>query len=210
MATNYLNDTFKTNIVINKVDLSFLGSIELKDIEIKDHHLDSLINVRSLSTSIFSYREILQNKLEFDDIYLEGVNFIIRTYEGEDDSAFAIFTDKFDDGNEDDSPSGFLLTSAVIHLENTNLIIYDENVIGEKAVTFKNINGDIYNFEVLGPNIYGNIKELNFVENHGIEVQNLTSDFTYTQEEMKLLNTILKTETSSVLTDIIFHRKRWS
>jgi hypothetical protein len=206
MATNYLNDTFKTNIVINKVDLSFLGSIKLKEIEIKDHHLDSLINVRSLTTSIFSYKEILQNRLEFDDIYLEGVNFIIKTYEGDDDSAFSIFTDKFDDENEDDSPSDFLLTSTVIHLVSTNLIIYDENVLGEKAVTFKNIKGDIYNFKILGPNIYGNIKELNFVENHGIEVQDLTSDFTYTQEEMKLLNTVLKTETSNVLTDIIFYR----
>ncbi len=206
MATNYLNDEFKTNIVIDKVDLSYLGSIQLKDISIKDHHQDSLINVRNLSTSIFSYRNILDNKLEFSDIDLEGVYFVIKTYEGEDDDSFSIFTDKFDDEDQDDSPSNFLLTSTVIHLNDANIRIIDENIKDEKEVWFKNIIGDVANFKIQGPNIYGNIQGLKFLENHHIQVENLTSDFTYTREEMKLLNTTMETATSKVLADIVFHR----
>lgn len=206
MATNYLNETYNTNIVIKKVDLSYLGSIQLKDIAIKDHHQDSLINVKNLSTSIFSYRNILDNKLEFEDIDLVGANLIIKTYEGEDNDSFSIFTDKFDDGKKNDKPSGFLLTSTSIHLSDANIKILDENEENNGLVYFKNINGDVNNFKVEGPNISGDIKKLNFVENHGIEVQNLTSNFTYTRQEMKLMNSILETETSKVLADIVFHR----
>jgi hypothetical protein len=80
IATNYLNDTYKTNIVVEKVGLTYLGNIDFKNIEILDHHQDSLINIKSLSASIFNYRNIIDNKLEFGDIDLDGVNFIIRTY----------------------------------------------------------------------------------------------------------------------------------
>lgn len=205
-ATNYLNDEFKTNIIIDKVDLSYLGSIQLKDISIKDHHQDSLINVQNLSTSIFSYRNILDNKLEFSDIELQGVYFVIKTYEGEENDSFSIFTDKFDDGNEDDNPSNFLLTSTAIHLNNANIRIVDENDKEGKEVWFKKIVGNVANFKIQGPNIYGNIKNLQFLENHHIQVENLTSNFTYTRQEMKLLNTILETKTSKILADIVFHR----
>ncbi|WP_156772391.1 translocation/assembly module TamB domain-containing protein [Urechidicola croceus] len=206
IATNYLNEEFKTNIVIKKVDLSYLGSIKLKQIEILDHHKDSMINVNSLTTSVFNYRNILKNRLEFGDIDLEGVNFIIKTYKGEQDDAFSVFTDKFDDGNEDDTPSDFLMTSTIVNLKNANFKIYDENDDNVKPLKFQKISGVVYNFKIEGPNIYGDIKGLTFVENHGVKVMSLDSDFSYTRDEMKLLNTKLNTETSNVSTDIIFFR----
>ena len=43
-ATKTINQDFGTDLIIKKVDLSFLGSIELKGIEIRDHHL-SLIHI---------------------------------------------------------------------------------------------------------------------------------------------------------------------
>ena len=206
MATNYLNDTYKTNITVDKVDLSYLRKIQLKDIEILDHHQDSLINVKNLSTSIFSYRNILDNKLEFGEIDLEGVNFLMRTYKGEATDSFSIFTAKFDDDNQDDSPSNFLLTSTSIHLSDAYFEIYDENKEDERPVTFKNVTGNVENFKIQGPNIYGDIKRLKFIENHSVKVENLTTNFTYTRQEMKLLNTTLETKTSKVLADIVFHR----
>ena len=85
-------------------------------------------------------------------------------------------------------------------------LFVDENEVDPKAVTFQNLNGNIHDFKIQGPNISGDIDGLQFVENHGIEVISLTSDFTFTKQEMKLLNTSLKTETSSVFMDLVFHR----
>ena len=206
MATNYLNDTYKTNIVVKKVDLSYLGNIEFKDVEILDHHEDSLINVNSLSTSIFNYKNILNNKLEFGELNLAGVNFIIRTYKGEDNDSFSIFTDKFEDEDEDDSPSNFLLTSSNVFLSNGNIKIIDDNEQDSKAITFNNLTGNILDFKIQGPNISGDIEGLQFIENHGVEVTSFNSEFAYTKEEMKLLNSSLKTDTSSLLMNLIFHR----
>lgn len=206
MATNYLNETYKTEITVDKVDLSYLGKIQLKDISILDHHQDSMINVRNLSTSIFSYRNIIDNKLEFGDIALQGVNFIMKTYKGEDQDSFSVFTAKFDDEDQDKRPSNFLLTSTTVHLSDANFVLYDENKENEKPLRFHTINGDVDNFKIQGPNIYGDVKGLKFVENHGVEIENLTTNFTYTREEMKLLNTTLETKTSKVLMDLVFHR----
>ncbi len=205
VVTNLINKDFQTNIVVNKVDLSFLGSIKLKDIEIKDHHLDSMINVKSLETSIFSYGKILDNKFEFGKIELEGVNFIIKTYKGESNDAFNIFVDSFDGEKKDTVPSNFLLTSTLVYLNDAYFKIYDEN-IDDAPVTFKQINGSIYNLLVDGPNFSGDISKLHFIEDHQIEVNNLTTNFSYTRQEMKLLNTVLETKTSRVETDITFFR----
>ena len=45
-ATNKINEDFGTNLSIGKVNLSFLGSIALKEVQIKDHHKDTLIFVK--------------------------------------------------------------------------------------------------------------------------------------------------------------------
>ena len=47
-ATTFLNKEYKTNILVKKIDLSFLGNIQLKGIEIRDHHQDTLIFVKNL------------------------------------------------------------------------------------------------------------------------------------------------------------------
>ncbi len=206
VATDYLNDTYKTSIRVNKLDLSYIGTIQLKDIEILDHHQDSMINVQNLSTSIFSYRNIIDNKLEFDEIELSGVRLLMKTYKGEITDSFSVFTAKFDDENQDDTPSNFLLTATLVHINEGDFKIIDENIDTSKPLTFKNIQGKVADFKIKGPDIYGKIQNLQFTENHGIDIKNLTTDFTYTKEEMKLLNTTLETKTSKVLTDIVFHR----
>jgi len=90
-ATNYLHTEFDVDITIHKVDLSFLGNVKLKDVLIKNHHSDSLIYAQGLTTSIVSYRNIINNKLEFGKISLDNFILNLRTYEGEIDDALTIF-----------------------------------------------------------------------------------------------------------------------
>ena len=58
-ATKTINQDFGTDLIIKKVDLSFLGSIELKGIEIRDHHNDTLIFINKLSTSLLNAKRII-------------------------------------------------------------------------------------------------------------------------------------------------------
>ncbi len=206
IATNYLNEDFNTHITVDKVHLSLFGNVDLKGVDIRDHHLDSMIFVEKLTTSIYSYQNILDNKFEFSEINIEGLTFMIKTYKGEKDDAFVQFVDSFDDEVKDTIPSGFLMTAELVVLKNANIKSINYNDLNATAVTFKNVSGSVEDLIIDGPNFSGAIKGIKFVENHHIEVENFTSDFTYTRKEMKLLNTTLETKTSKVLTDITFFR----
>ena len=73
IATKKLNQDFNTRISIKKVDLSFLGNVQLEGIEIRDHHQDTLIFVNELKTSIFSFKNSIQNKFNLGNVSLDGV-----------------------------------------------------------------------------------------------------------------------------------------
>jgi len=207
-ATNYLRKEFNVDINVKKVNLAFLGNVHLNDIFIKDHHSDTLVYAKNLATSIFSYRNIINNKLEFGQISLTDFKLNIKTYKNEEDDALTVFADKFDDGTVSDKPSSFLLTATKLKLKNGYVTIIDENVVAENPLFFKNITGETINFKVAGPNVSTEIKNLSFIENHNLKIESLASDFTYTKSFMSFKNTELRTKTSQILADIKFTYNR--
>ncbi len=209
IVTNKINKKYQTNIIVKKVDLSYLGNIKLKKIEINDHHNDTLIYVSKLTTSVFNYKNILDNKLEFDEIELDGVHFYMKTYKDENNDNLSVFIDKFDDKDttKNNAPP-FLLTSSKINLTNANFFLYNENRREDAIVFYKNIDGSISDFKIEGPNVYAAIKNVSLVEDHGITVTNLSTDFTYTKSSMTFSNTKLVTENSSIDAEIVFNYKR--
>ncbi|WP_457615767.1 translocation/assembly module TamB domain-containing protein [Lutibacter sp.] len=207
-ATTFLQDEFDVDIEVAKVDLSFLGNVQLKDVLIKNHHADTLIYVGNLTTSIFSYKNVIDNKLEFGKISLSDFALNLRTYRGETDDALTVFVDKFDDGKKSDKPSTFLLTATNLSFYNGYVEIEDDNIENQTPLFFKNITGNTKAFKIKGPNVYTTITGISFEERHNIKVTKLTTDFTYTKSFMKFLNTTLETATSVVKADINFTYKR--
>ncbi len=209
VITKKLNKKYGTNIVVKKVDLSFLGDVKLKKIEINDHHNDTLIYVDKLTTSLFNYKNIVDNKLEFDEVEMDGVHFYMKTYKGEKNDNLSVFVDKFDnkDTTKNNSPP-FLLTSSKITLTNTNFFLFNKNRKEEAIVFYKNIDGFVTDFKVEGSNVYANVKEVSLIEDHGILVTNLSTDFIYTKSKMTFTNTKLVTENSSIDAEIVFNYKR--
>jgi hypothetical protein len=207
-ATNYLRTEFDADLNIEKVDLSFLGNVQLKDVLAKNHHTDTLFYVHNLSTSIFSFRKLINGKFDFGQISLDEFIINIKTYKGEVDDALTVFIDKFDDGTVSDQPSGFLLTSTRLKLNDGYVEVVDENIEDDTPIFFKNLKGTAKNFKIDGPNVYADINNLHFTENRSIEVENLTSNFTYTKTGMNFLNTVIETKESTILTDIKFKYDR--
>ena len=207
-ATNYLQKDFDVNINVNKVDLSFLGNVQLKDVLIINHHGDTLIYVQNLTTSVFSYGNMINSKLDFGQISLENFEVNINTYEGEVDDALTVFVDKFDDGTVSDQPSGFLMTATNLKLEDGYVEVIDYNKPTDKPLFFKHINGTTKNFRIEGPNVSTHIDGVSFIENHNLEVKKLATDFTYTKKFMNFENTVLETQTSSIVTNLKFTYNR--
>ena len=87
-ATNYINKNFGTNILVKKIDLSLLSNIQLKGIEIRDHHKDTLIFVDNFKTSLLNVKNVLDNKVDLEKASLSGVQFYLKTYKGEKNDPF--------------------------------------------------------------------------------------------------------------------------
>ncbi|NEW80413.1 MAG: translocation/assembly module TamB, partial [Gelidibacter sp.] len=208
MATDFLRKDYNVDITVKRVDLTFFGNVELNEVLVKDHHADTLIYVQNLTTSVISYRNLINKKLNFGQFSLEKFILNMKTYKGEEDDAFTMFIAKFDDGTTPAKPSGFLLTSSRLKLKDGYVELYDENVENSKPLFFKAIEGSAKNFKIDGPNVYADISKLHFIENHHVEVQSLSSNFTFTKTAMNFLNTELVTDNSSMVADIKFSYNR--
>ena len=58
--------------------LQFNGDVELKEVLIRDHHKDTLFSVKELNTSIVSFKNVINNKLNFGDIDIEDLIFHLK------------------------------------------------------------------------------------------------------------------------------------
>ena len=104
-ATNYLNKEFGTNTSIQKVAITPYGTVKLKGILTRDHHNDTLFYIKRLNTSILSVKELYNNGHPyFGAILIEGLNFKITQYKGEDFKNIDKFIDSFDDGTPSSTP----------------------------------------------------------------------------------------------------------
>ncbi|MBS9773675.1 MAG: translocation/assembly module TamB [Tenacibaculum sp.] len=207
-TTNYLNKEYGTNIVVKKIDLSFLGRVNLKNVEIRDHHKDTLIFVGNLKTSLLNVKNIVDNKLDLGDATLNGVKFYMKTHKGEKDSNMSIFLDSFEDKEQDSISTPFILKSSNICIENLTFKLIDENKKDSLQFSATNAGGLIEDFSLVGSDVSMKARELYFIENRGINIKDLTTDFTYTKKQMELLNTTIKTDNNtSIKGNITFNYK---
>ena len=208
-ATDYVNEEFNTDIVVKKVDLSFLGSVQLKGIEIRDHHQDTLIFVKNLKTSLLNAKRIIDNNVALGDATLSDGFVYMKRYKGEDDDSMSIFIDSFESDTPKDSVPSFVLHTKNLYVDNLTYKYIDENKKDNLLFGAHNIGGLAQDFFLNGPNVSLKLRELHFTENRGVNIVSMSSDFEYTKTQMKLLNTKIATDNKSALSgDVIFNYKR--
>jgi len=207
-VTTKINEDFKTNINIGKIGLQFNGDVELKEILIRDYKKDTLISVVELNTSILNFRNVINSKLVFGDIDLEGLIFNLKTYKGETETNLDIFVAKFDEDNPSDKKSGFLLSSSDVTINGGIFRLIDENKETPKILEFTNIFTNTTNFLINGSDVSTRINTLSFLDSRGLEVKNLISNFSYTPSNILLENLSIKTLNSSLEGEVKFFFNR--
>jgi hypothetical protein len=208
-ATEKLNDDYNIDISIEKVDLSILGKVQLKGVEIKDHHKDTLIFVKKLATSILSAKKVLESEVNLGSISIDGAHVYMKTYKDETNDNLSVFIDSFDDGSPKDSLANpFILRSSNVYVNDLNYKLINENNKSPISFSAKNAGGNLQDLLVYGPKFSSKIRGLYLFDNKGLEVTNLTTDFTYSKTAMHFKNTTLKTRESDIKADINFTYKR--
>ncbi|PQJ73747.1 DUF490 domain-containing protein [Polaribacter butkevichii] len=208
-ATKKLNEDFNTNISIEKIDLSFLGNVQLKGVEIRDHHQDTLIFVKKLSTSILNAKKVLESQVNLGSISLDGGYVYMKTYKGEKDDSMSVFIDGFDDGSPKDSLAPkFILKSSNVYVSDLNYKLIDDNRKSPILFSASNVGGNLQDMLVYGPDFSSKIRGLYLKDNRGLDITNLTTDFSYSKTAMHFVNTTLQTRESEIKANIDFTYKR--
>ena len=204
IVTNKVNSKFNTSISVDKVDLSSLRNISLKDVLIKDHHQDTIFYIANLETSILNYGNFFNNSLNFGDIEIENGKFLMKTYKNEDLNNLTHFVNKFKNSSKSDTKP-FQFTSSSVQMQNVYFSIVDENRIDRTTIVYyRNIHGSFDNFKVNGSHVSSSITGLRTLENHNVNIVDFATEFSYTPTRLEFLKTELLTENSSLLADIIF------
>jgi hypothetical protein len=203
-VTNKVNSNYGTAIEIQKLDLSSIRNITLKNVLIRDHHGDTLISAESLETSVLNYRNLFSSELNFGEIYLDNGAFIMTTYEGEDLNSLSVFVNKFKREKADEAATFKMFSSSIV-LERVNFTLFDKNKKEAPIVYYKNIYGDFDDFKVVGSNVSANIHDLRVIENHDVVITGFKSNFSYTDTKMEFLDTRLTTKGSELIADIVFN-----
>ena len=207
-ATDWLNESYDTNINIDRIGVKWNGDISLKSVYIEDYLKDTLIHINALETSILNVRNAINNKLEFGKVSIDGLTFNINTEKDSINSTLDVFIAKLDSEPSDGTPSGFLLTSTKMKLSNSKFRYKDQNNRATNMLYFKELSGVVNDFEVQGPNVHGNVEGLTFLDDNGLRVTELNSVFGYTLTQMRFDALNIKTKGSHLKGAVVFDYDR--
>ncbi|WP_106147099.1 translocation/assembly module TamB domain-containing protein [Flagellimonas meridianipacifica] len=209
-ATKSLNEEFGTNISIERLSLSLFSlNTGLKGIYVEDHKKDTLAYIQKLSTSILNLRNMADGSMEFGDIELDGVIFHLKTYEGENDTNLDIFVEKLDDGKpRAPGTPPFFMSSDEIQISEGEFKLVDENLEAEETLNFSNLEIKASDFQILGPEVTLTINELALDSKRGIRLEQLSTEFKYTKQQMRFDSLQIKTAQSELIGNLVFDYNR--
>lgn len=202
-VTQSLKETYDVDINIDRVGLNWKGQLGARDVFIQDHKLDTLIYARELQTDLLNLKSLLHNTFSLGDIKMKDALLNFKTYQGDERDNLSIFSLKFSTGKPP-SDMVFTLTADEVILKNSRVRIIDERIENPNILIFNSIDLEAENFKVLGTEVFAAIKNLSLTTEKGIDIEKANTIFSYTKNEMKLENLVLKTSQSFIDGTVVF------
>ena len=201
--TSYLNQTYDTQIAIDRLGLNWQGNIDLRDLYIKDHHQDTLIYAGQLQTSILSFSNLLKTDVSLGYIKLSDTKLFIKTYKNEARDNMSVFSGKFNSGTK--AARIFKLSADDVFISSSAIKITDQNLSTPLLFDLTGVEASAQDFKILGPDVFATITSLGLSSKRGFEITGLSSQFSYTTEQMTLKNMELQTSQSTLEGDVIMN-----
>ncbi|WP_112379121.1 translocation/assembly module TamB domain-containing protein [Flagellimonas maritima] len=209
-ATDSLNEKYGTNIQIDRLSLSLFNlNTGLKGIYVEDYKKDTLFYIQKLSTSILNLRNMVDGVLRFGDIEVDGLFFNLKTYKGDNDTNLDVFVAKLDDGKpRAPGTPPFFMSSDEIKISGGKFKLSDENLKKEETLNFSELEINATDFQILGPEVTLSIENLALQSNRGIRINDFSTDFKYTKQQMRFDSLRIKTVESNLKGDLVFNYNR--
>lgn len=208
--TDYLNDKYDVDIAIEKVAITYSGNVELGATRALDHHNDTLISFRNLTTSIISFSGFLYSEPALGDVTIDQFYLNMKRYKGEESDNLNIFLSKF--ATEPTEQKPFQLTTGAVQLNDAHIQILDENAKYPEVFIAQNLNLKTADFRMKGSEVFTDIQSANFhlyngamsnaTDKEGFTVKKLQADFYYSPVQIIAKDLYMETLGSFVQGDL--------
>ena len=199
-VTSALNETYGTDISIQKIRLKYNGNALIKDVYIADHHQDTLIYAETVETSLLSIRALIKNEMPLGGVFLDEAKLYVKKYQGEENDNLYIFSQKFNTGKTGGTP--FKLSSSEVEIDHMHFKFVDEDLDTPEVVNYRDLHLLAENFDLDDVTVSAQIKELRFDADRDYHLRGLEADFKYNPDEIILNGMVLSTEHSVIRGDV--------
>lgn len=199
-VVNELNETFQTEISVDRVHIDFFGDINLNGVRAKDDHGTQFVDIERLQAKLSLTGLIMEpNRIAIRKLNLYNPEVKVITYKNDSVSNFISLINKFSK-SEKEEPSDFKLRG-ILNVVDGKLLIRNENLEGYKQdwVDATNLNIGIENFRLENNEIWADLNSMNFIGKRNGEIyniKNLSGKVHYSDKEIRVENMDLETSDS--------------
>jgi len=124
-------------VLIDKVSFKWNGKLKFSNLLVLDHHNDTLLFVKDISTSIEDFRKLNKNNYNFDRLETSTVLLKIKKYPQEFSNSLNVFLNKLKKPSDEKRATFF--KSSVITLSKSRFQYVDLNKVRGKTINIKDI-----------------------------------------------------------------------
>ena len=198
--TKQLNEDYGVDMRVDKVQITLTGKIILKDFIAKDDHKDTIFYGKRLYTYVRNPWNVKKKGvLKLGKTHIDALKGKIIYYKGVHKSNLDAFIEKLDGkstGKKNNKP--FEIDIEQIALTNSDFKYIDNNSTHPLVFGLLHLHASVNDFVQKGSLISLEIEKMQFLESRGIQVQNLTTKFSYDKPQISINNFKLDTDDSSL------------
>jgi hypothetical protein len=212
----YLSGKLHTRVDIGSVDIEFLKKIVLEDVYVEDLHHDTLLYSKKLKLDIGNI-SLKKHKLYVYNLVLTNTKASLVKYKGDEDLNLQFILDAFatHDTIKQTTSTPWDISVREVTLLNTDFTYRNEHDtsnttgVNYSDIHAKNINSRLKDIRLNHDTIYATVDYLSTKEKSGFEIKNLSSYAKISSIGMQFSDLIIKTNSSSISTDLSFKYKHY-
>lgn len=217
-AASYMADELKTEIRIEKVDIDFFKTINLKGIFLKDLNGDTLLNEGNLAVNIKSFNYESQ-EIDIKEVILENTTVKLKIPKKDSSLNLQFIIDYFDSGGAktDSSVNPWKVTFNDLLLNGVDFVYQNENKSADvkpwmnyNFIRVNAVKGKFSGIAFKGDTILAEISNLSAGEQSGFKLTNLTCKASVSSKELLLENLYLETPGTRVDGKLRFAYENWN
>ncbi|MEG9326657.1 translocation/assembly module TamB domain-containing protein [Salinimicrobium catena] len=205
--TNSLKENKDVDITIGKVGITYGGRMDLRDVLIRDHHEDTLIFSEKVTTSLTSFKSLFNNNPILGNTTAHDLQFDLKIYEGENRDNLNVFLNKLKSEKKKKS-SSFVMAINDLEVINGHFSYMNENANNPEILVLNDLNLNADDFLLENSDISVDVRKLSALEKRGLEIDFLSTNFSYTSEAMTLADLQIITPQSNVEANIVFDTRQ--